>query len=293
MIRNRIALIAGCACLLAVLLAAVPSQAAVLLTNGNSTTTIDQSSSAGQMNWFVDGSNELAQQWFWVSINGAAPVAINTLSAATIVSQSSNAVTFSYTGSGITVQTTFTLNGGAAGSGTSDMPISIAVTNNSTTSTVNVNIFEYANFDLNASAGNDLLNIVQNTPSGFIQQTEGATSITETNTIDAFNQWQGGSPASVLGPGAGSVLSGSLGDSPALNTQIGPADEAWAVEWIRASIAINGQVGSTVSVSKNEHLSGALPGLSVPEASSIAVWGLLGLTFGGVAIGRRRATQPA
>jgi hypothetical protein len=186
---------------------------------------------------------------------------------------------------GVNVQTTFTLSGGATGSGASDMPISVNVSN-VTGAATNISLFEYANFDLNASAAGDQLNIVQNTPAGFIQQTKGTTAITEKSTISAFDQWQGGSPASVLGPGAGSVLSGSLGDSPALNTQIGPGDESWAVQW-NDTLAATGQIGSTFGVSKDEKISGALPGLGAPEPSAIIIAGI-GFTIGGVFAARRR-----
>jgi hypothetical protein len=187
---------------------------------------------------------------------------------------------------GVNVQTTFTLSGGAAGSGASDMPISVNVSN-VTAAATNISLFEYANFDLNASAAGDQLNIVQNTPAGFIHQTKGTTAITEKSTISAFDQWAGGSPASVLGPGAGSVLSGSLGDSPALNTQIGPGDESWAVQW-DDTLAATGQIGSTFGVSKDEKISGALPGLGAPEPSAIIIAGI-GFTIGGVFAARRRS----
>ena len=283
MIRNRIALVAGLACSLALLSTALPSQAAVTLTSGNSFTQIDPTSATGQFNWFVDGSNELATQWFYVKIGAGAVVPISSLSAPSI-SQTSNSATFSYTGMGVNVQATFTLNGGAAGSGVSDMPISINVSNLTGTATP-ISIFEYANFNLNNAAAGDLLNIVTNTPAGFITQTKGATTITENNSIDAFNRWQGGDPASVLT----GVLSGTLSNTPGLNTQIGPGDEAWAVQW-NDTLAATGSIGSTFGVSKDEHIAGATPGLNAPEASSLAIWGLLGLTFSGAALGRRRAT---
>jgi hypothetical protein len=282
--RRRPRFVLVCIFALAILLTAVPSHATLInLVNGNSVTQIDPASSAGQMNWLVDGANQIAQQWFWVKIGAGSAVPISSLSPPTLVAQNSNSVTLSYTGMGVTAQTTFTLNGGSAGSGVSDIPISINVTNNTATAT-SISIFEYANFDLNASAAGDLLNIVADLPAGFIQQKKGTTAITEKNSISGFDHWQGGSPASVLGPGAGSVLSGILGDSPTLSTQIGPGDESWAVQW-NATLAATGQIGSTFGVSKDEHITGAFP---APEPSSIII-GAIGFTIGGVFAARRRS----
>jgi len=250
---------------LAILLPVVPSHAAVItLQNNNSRTQIDPTSSAGQFNWIVDGTNHLAQQWFWIKVGAGSATPISSLSAPAIVSQTVNSVTLSYTGtgSGVMVQTTFTVNGGVTGSGVSGIPISISVSNLSAAAT-NISVFQFANFDLNASAGNDLLNIASIPPSGVILQSEGATMTTVKSGMDAFNQWQGGSPASVLGPGAGSVLSGSLGDSPALNAQIGPGDESWAVQW-NATLAASGTIGSTFGVSGEDSLQNGVPGQNLP-----------------------------
>src|SRR5262245_7148202 len=130
MIRNQTLFVVACVLTLAALTAA-PSHAAVqLLTSNNSSVTINDASSTGQTTWVVDGTNNLVSQWFYLSVNGAAPVAVNTLSAATIIAQSASSIHLQYTSAGLaTVDLTFTLLGQAIGTLGSDLAVQAGVTN--------------------------------------------------------------------------------------------------------------------------------------------------------------------
>src|SRR3989442_15907678 len=59
------------------------SQAQIItLSDNNSHAQIDPTSQAGMSNWFVDGQNQLQQQWFWYRIgNLGGESSINTISA--------------------------------------------------------------------------------------------------------------------------------------------------------------------------------------------------------------------
>jgi hypothetical protein len=239
MIRNQILSALACVFTLAILLTAVPSHAAIItLTNQNSTVHINDTSSAGQTDWLVDGTNQLAQRWFWVSVNGAAPVAVNTLAPPTVVTQSANSVTLSYSNPLLaTVTLSFTLQGQALGTYGSDLAVQAGVTN-LTGAQANVSLLEYADFDLNP-LGSDVVSFRN---ANDIQQT--AAVAKEETAISAFQAYQGGTPAIVLG----AVTTNSLINFPAIGGSFGPADASWAVRWNRILMAGG---GFTVSESEN------------------------------------------
>src|SRR5262245_36123810 len=60
----------------------ISAQAQIInLADGNSLANIDTGSSAGMFNWSVDGSDYLAQQWFWYRMGAmTAELPINTIS---------------------------------------------------------------------------------------------------------------------------------------------------------------------------------------------------------------------
>lgn len=277
MIRNQISFSLACVCTAAILLTAVPSHAAVInLANQNSFLQINDTSSAGQLNWFVDGTNNLAQQWFWISVNGAAPVAVNTVGAPVITNQTANSVMITYANSLVEVDLTFTLLGQNPGTLGADLAVQAGVTN-LTGATATVNLFEFANFDLNNSAAGDTVGFPSATQ---ITQTKGMTTITEDTVISAFQGHEGDTSGTVLG----AVTTNTLNGLPAIGGSVSPADAAWAARWDRTLTT-----GAAFTVSKDENIQGVTPGLNVPEQGSVIIWGLMGLTIGGVFAARRRS----
>src|SRR5881392_3003563 len=76
---------------------AFQSQAQVVtLTHNNSVAQINTGSSAGMFNWFVEGQDQLAQQWFWYRVGNTAEAAINTISAPTITTPDARTLYSSY-----------------------------------------------------------------------------------------------------------------------------------------------------------------------------------------------------
>lgn len=272
--RLRIFSAIPCVFTLAILLTAVPSHATViLLSDQNSSIQINDSSSAGQTNWFVDGTNNLTQQWFWVSVNGATPVAVNTLSAPIVSNQTANSVTLSYSNPTLAkVDLTFTLLGQVPGTAAASLSVAAGVTNN-TGAQATVSLFQFANFDLNSSAAGDTVAFPSATQ---ITQAKGATIVSEDTVIIPFQGHEGNTPGTVLG----AVTTNALTNLPAIGGSVGPGDESWAVRWDRTLVT-----GGAFSVSKGENIQGVLP---APEPSSLVLCGI-GFTIGGVFAARRRS----
>lgn len=138
------------------LLAGSPASAAIVnLADGNSTVQIDDSSQAGMFNWTVDGVDQMFQQWFWYRIGNGAEQSIDTLSAPTTTTfLGTRGADISYSAGGLTIDVTYTLTGGTAGSQMSDVAETIRIINN-TGNALDFHFFQYSDFDLGGTAGND------------------------------------------------------------------------------------------------------------------------------------------
>src|SRR5262245_58397633 len=117
----------------AVLLSSVGLQARAieLLSNGNSSAQIDPNSQAGMFNWFVDGVNNLNQQWFWYRVGANPEASINTIGAPSIVRPDAKTayITYGGAGNGFSVEIDYVLTGQSAGSGQADIRESIRIHN--------------------------------------------------------------------------------------------------------------------------------------------------------------------
>jgi hypothetical protein len=125
----------------------------ITLSDNNSSAQVNVGSSAGMFNWFVDGQNQLAQQWFWYRVGNANPEAsIDTISAPTISTPNARALYAIFSNASFSVETDYLLTGGLAGSGHSDIGESIRI-NNLTASPLDFHFFQYSDFDLGGTTG--------------------------------------------------------------------------------------------------------------------------------------------
>ena len=205
MVENRGLMLlccAGCAVFTAAAVAGVP----VILSDSNSSMSVDLGSPMGQYNWTVDGVNQLTQEWFSYAIGAGSPLTLDSIGAAQNVNpQDLNAdgnldtLYAKYTASDFTVEVTFGLTGGSVGSGMSDLLTNIRIRNTSNT-VLPFHFFDSANFDLNGSAPGDSVEVVSN---NVVRQTKGLVTVLET----------------VLTPAASQVVVG------------GPPDATWTLRW--------------------------------------------------------------
>lgn len=182
---------------LAVLITGVSGADATIITLSdlNTTARIDPHTQSGMFDWTVDGVDHMFQQWFWFRVGSTAPeAAINTLDTLTnpVVETpflGTRGLTTRYTNPGLfTAEITYTLTGGAPGSGRSDIGESIRITNLSSTSPLDFHFFQYTDFDIGGLANDTAERLNANTMSQF----DPNFAATETVTTPAPSQFEVG-----------------------------------------------------------------------------------------------------
>lgn len=254
--------------------AGTASAAIQTLQDLNSTVRINDSAQAGMSDWIVDGTDHLFQQWFWFRIQGdtqersldTLPL-LGTQLVDTNAFTDNRADTFAalYGNGQITFQPTWTLRGGTAGSGVSDVTESVVITNVSN-SAFTLNFFQYTDFDLNGTAGGDsgqFMAPLFNT----VQQSDGSVSLGETVITPAPAFFEVSTWPTILNR----LNNGTVEDLANNAGPVGPADLAWAVQW-----TFTIQAGQSVVIAKDKSI--------VPAPGALALVAIGGL----VAVRRRR-----
>ena len=259
----------------AFLLTSASRAATVTLTDNGATAAINLDGAAGgnptgMYEWTVTGlggnANQLHQQWFWYSIDGGPAHPIETISAATIQSQTQNYLAATYSNCAVSVTIAYSLTGG--GFGQADIAEGITLHNGCGTNMM-FHFYQYSDFNLLNSAPGDTVSMDK----GFVIQYKGDTQIQETivqplashfeaNTTDALNNTL-------------NKLNG--GTTPLLNdnTDIGPGDATWAYQWDFAAL-------TDATIQKDKLLDVTL----VPEPSVLAL-----LSVGATALMLRRRAR--
>jgi hypothetical protein len=244
------------AALVVAVIAVSPAQAAIHnLSDLNSTAQIDDSSSAGMFTWTVDGTDQMFQQWFWYRIGDTGPESsIHTLGLTSAVPLSARDLRVTYGGvaAGLEIEITYTLTGGTAGSGTSDVAETIRIINRGT-SAIDFHFFQYSDFDLGGLIGGQTATFIS--PQAF-QQSGGGMSFTETVVTPAPDHHEANTFANTL-------VSLTNGTPTTLNDNDSAfGDATWAFQWDRIISA-----GGTLIISKDKNIT------PIPEPVSMVLLG--------------------
>lgn len=244
------------------------------LTDLNSSAQIHDASQSGMSSWTVNGVNQLAQQWFWFrvgSTGGQSSIETLPLLAAAASDTNGNGqndtLFLSYgSTTGLQIDVRYTLRG-TASSG-SDMQEQINITNNSTTSTLDLHFFQYSNFDLNGTPAGDTVSLIN---ANTIRQSKTAALISETVTTPAANHYELGlttdSPNTLFR--LNNVNGLTLSDGA---TTRGPGDATWAFQWDQSLAP-----GASLQISKDKNLAIPEPGTSALIITVVTAFA--GLTF--------------
>jgi hypothetical protein len=263
-LRGRLA-----GCVMAVAAIAVPAISAsaniVAITDSNSSATIDTSSAAGMFNWQIDGVNQLFQQWFWYRVGNAGPErSIDTL-VQTNIANVGNVMSVEYKDAllnpNFSITVTLTLNGGGAGSGSADMIEDLTI-RNLTNQEQSFHFYQYADFDLNGSPTDSLVQ-AQGSPINTVSQSENGASLQEVvinsnvapishHQVDFFN-----SILNLLNNANPDNLTDTSGP-------LGPGDLTWALQW-DFQLAAN----SKFDISKDIRIQ-AIPAPAAPALLALA-----------------------
>ncbi|HUA38633.1 MAG TPA: PEP-CTERM sorting domain-containing protein [Candidatus Sulfopaludibacter sp.] len=226
--------------------------------------------------------NQLNQQWFWYSVNGAPQQTIDQISAATVYNFSTPSTPIDdigvvYQNSQLTVQVQYVLSGDGSGSGKADMQEYLSIVNNGASS-ISLSFYQYSNFNLFQDNQNSVT--ISGSPGaygGAVQTTMsgGGNGIAEVIDAPLANYAEAGfAPTTLAELNSGSYY--TLNDS----TSAVNGDVTWAFQW-NAVLAPNGQSGDMLDITKDKGLSISI----VPEPSTL---GLIVLGVGALGLMLRR-----
>jgi hypothetical protein len=195
----------------------------ITLNSGNSVANIDPFQQMGMNTWYVDGQNQLYQQWFWYRVGSNREYSIDTIGNPTVVQNSANQATSTYTAAGFNVSIVYNLQGGANGSGNSTINETITI-NNTTGSPLDFHFFQYSDYNL----GGVDQDIVQIQPGfGYALVKSGALSLGEVVTSPSANNGE-------VAPYNQTLVKLNNGVADNLNGSIGPSlpgDNTFAFQW--------------------------------------------------------------
>ncbi len=244
----------------------------IFLENGNASATFDTFTDSGgylQSGWSVDGINQLANQSFFIRLDGrTAPVqGLTDLAPTAVVTTDTgfdglaDTLVVTYAVGGLAVEVRYELAGGTNGSGVSTLNEVVTITN-TTQSDRGFTFWQYVDFDLNGSSS-DLGPTILGDNTARQSDDLSATSAEEVVTPGALDS-QVGFSSDVLD----AVLAGSLDGTTG---GVGVGDWAWAFEW-----AFELGAGDSIVISKKKSI------VPAPGAAALFAMGL------GVAARRRR-----
>ncbi len=244
----------------------------VLLTNGNSSATIDPTSAAfpfrrGLNSWAVDEVNHAFQQWYWFRIGEGAERSIDTIGSPEVFQPAANSVNIAYANDRLAIDLSFTLIGGGSGSRTADIAEIVRV-RNLTNAPIEFHLFEYDDFDASGTFDDDRATLLN---SSTVRLFDDLTRI-DVGAVPIPDRWQISAVPDIfelLEDGGPTSLTNSTSFG-------GPGDMAFAFQWDRTLDA-----GGTFLLSKNKLVT------PVPEPAGLLAMGI-GLSWLRCRRGNRR-----
>ena len=253
------------------------SSAQVVLTDGNAQVDINPQSQAGVYNWTVDNQDYLAKQWFWYRVGNTRESSIDTLSLSAVTLNGLNQAKLDYAGTGFNLEVTYSLLGGTAGSGASDLAEQVKIINTSSSSALDFHLFLYTDFDLgfNGTPAGDTLTGI--TWSQFPVSSPGYRSATQIDGLDLQQTTLGSfadraeadffaTTLNRLNDGVATTLT-SAGSSVA---PLGPGDVTYTFQW-----DINIAAGSSEVIGIDKRLD--VTPIPEPTTATLSLLALVGL----------------
>ena len=256
-----------------------------VVTDGNSTITIDPSADSGNASsedfmteWEVDGVDHLFEQSFWFSLNGdteeTAVHSLTLVSADTddVFSATDNAIQIVYSfddgaGTEFTIELIFILTGGLGGSGDSDIAEIITITNTGTED-FTMQFYEYNDFDLDGTSTDGSVEILD--PGSIALQSD-TTVLQETivGDVSFLTNFQVALQPTIIDE----LLDAGLDDLSNFQGPLFNDDFEYAFQW---EYTLVGGKNDQEILSKDKNIGT----LEIPEPATLALFGFGLIAFG-------------
>jgi hypothetical protein len=239
------------------------------LTNNNSSVTIKADGNYGMSDWTVDCVPQLYRQWFWYRKGDTGgEKTINYLDLVSAQQSGPSTLTTLYKKGGqFTIEVSYTLLGGAEGSGSSTIGEQIKITNLSS-SELDFHFFQYVDFDLGGSNLGDTVQLGQNI-SGLYDsayQNKGTSYFADEIVSPGAQYGEAGLYPTIfnkLNDGSPTTLNGNSGPVT--------GDATWAFQW-DAAIPVGGSF--SIALNKSVYVT------AIPEPSAVALVSMALLLWG-------------
>jgi hypothetical protein len=233
-------------------------------------------SGSGATTWSVDGTDQLALQGFWfrTSDSGKEYRLSNYFSHGEVSPDHRTAI-LHYTHSQFQVEVIYLLTGGSTGSGTSDVSETIRITNGGRCNPVHMRFFQYSDFDLGGTPGDDELWFPN---ANAVRQIDGSgTGMLSETVVTPIPTRHEGSIYPNLRDRLDNNSTTTLSNQPAIGGGSIQGDVEWAFMWDHV---IN--YNDSFIISKDKRLES-----TVPEPATMLLFGV-GLVGAGLARRRRK-----
>jgi hypothetical protein len=185
----------------------------------------------------VDKVDQLEQQWFWYRIGSTkrekilstmyAPLTIEAQATTnTDLDPGDDTLYVRYGNSSFSIEVRLSLDGGAPGSGASNLGELITITNRSY-KPLDFHFFQYTDFQVNGTA--DFDEVYFASPNS-VRQSEGNVHLTETVTTPASSHREAG-PFVAIRDKLNDNFPTTLTDLPPVGVVLGPGNMTWAFQW--------------------------------------------------------------
>jgi hypothetical protein len=250
------------------------------LVDANSFSDINPNNQQGMFDWFVDGQNQLFQQWFWYRVGLNPEQSIDTISAPLISRPDAKTADITYNNGAFSVAIDYSLTGGSAGSGKATMLESIKI-HNFTGSPLDFHFFQYSDFNLLNNPNGDTVALGTDLSGKFNEalQTKGpliSPILTETDITPGANHGETAFVGQTLAK-LNNALPDNLNDNAG---PTGPGNVTWAFQWDYSG-------PDSIAPGGDELISKTLL-IQVPEPSALA---LISIGAAALALHQRRRSR--